>query len=202
MAAQQKVSSDQLLKTIREWSGNVRAAADRLGILPKSLRKRLLALGIGSAELAQMRGIKGVIGKGSTDPHGSLGPHRTPLAPMGTSDPFASGWCDPLGGGGPKSSSDPYPKPGRRSSLSTVQQPTAAMVEGTDEIPIRTVPRVLKPIRLSPMKQDRLREATRALEARYRVDTDESVILDQFFDEAFEAWLKAKMAGGSKKGGK
>jgi hypothetical protein len=46
---------------------------------------------------------------------------------------------------------------------------------------------------VDPTWEARLREAKFDLAARYRVDTDEKALLDQFFREAFEGWLRTKM---------
>jgi hypothetical protein len=46
--------------------------------------------------------------------------------------------------------------------------------------------------RLKPEQQDHLRERRLVLQARFRIETDDSQILQQFFDEAFDGWADQK----------
>ena len=59
--------------------------------------------------------------------------------------------------------------------------------------PIKTRPRRPTPLRLLPAHEVLLREAKFDLAARYRVETDQNTILEQFIEEAFPAWLAVKL---------
>jgi len=64
----------------------------------------------------------------------------------------------------------------------------------SQELPIRAAPKRRLLVRLLPAHEDRLREARLDFAARFRMETSESIILETFFEECFESWLKAKLA--------
>ena len=68
----------------------------------------------------------------------------------------------------------------------------------TEAEPIKAVPLRPVPTRLQPEQQERLRDGRLDLQARFRVETNDNTILQQFFDEAFEGWIKEKL---DRKGG-
>jgi len=59
--------------------------------------------------------------------------------------------------------------------------------------PVRTVAPRQKIIRLRPAFQEQLRDARYDLMIRFRLETDENLILEQFFEECFGPWLVAKL---------
>lgn len=77
-----------------------------------------------------------------------------------------------------------------------VVQAAAAKVESEAEpqLPVRVTKARTQPTRLTPPQQDRLRERRLDLQARFRIETDDNTILQQFFDEAFDRWVKDKLA--------
>lgn len=162
------------------WRGNVTAAADELGIQPKNLRKRLDTLGMNLAALRRGEGAGGV---GAVAPLDPRGPSRVP-------QPLAAPPA-PRGGTGRKSGTGLSRSEASAPILRDVSTTAAATEER--EAPIKGVTVKPKPLRLRPEHQDRLRNAKLDLGARYRVETDENTILDQFFEEAFEPWLRSKL---------
>jgi len=48
-------------------------------------------------------------------------------------------------------------------------------------------------IRISLGHEEQLREAARKINARYKANLDPAHILDLFFGEVFETWLKEKL---------
>lgn len=173
----------QVRGAIARWRGNVSAAADELGIQPKNLRKRLETLGI---DLQALRQAEGATGAGRVAPLGPSwpsGPHSIRAAspaPRASTGRQSGAGLSPPGGAPP--------------NLRGVE--TAAAVAERDA-PIKAVAPRLRPLRLRPASVDRLREAKLDVGARLRIETDENSLLNQFFDEAFEAWLAGKLGGTS-----
>lgn len=54
-------------------------------------------------------------------------------------------------------------------------------------------PKPPAPIRLTPEQVERLRDAKFELQYHLRAEVSESVILQQFFEDEFSAWLKARL---------
>jgi hypothetical protein len=63
----------------------------------------------------------------------------------------------------------------------------------TAELPIKAIRPRRTPLRLLPEHQDQLRDAKLDFGARFRLETDENAILNQFFEEEFEAWRTKKL---------
>lgn len=91
-----------------------------------------------------------------------------------------------------KSEAANYPGRGQRSTLGGMQTEAP---EQTTAAPIKAAPSgARKPLRLPTPHQGRLREAKLDLAAKFRIETTENLILEQFFEEAFEPWLRAKLS--------
>lgn len=56
-----------------------------------------------------------------------------------------------------------------------------------------TRPKPPSPIRLTPDQVEKLRDAKFELQYHLRAEVSESVILQQFFEDAFATWLKARL---------
>lgn len=172
-------TDSQVRGAILRWGGNVAAAADELGIQPKNLRKRLETLGL---DLAAIRQARGHVGASGTSGPAPTGPRRVST---GRGGPVVLG-----GAIGRESASGP-------SSSSAAAPIFRDMQPATDEqdtSPIKTVAAQRKPLRLRSVHQERLRDAKFDLVSRFRIETDENLILEQFFEESFETWLKAKLS--------
>jgi DNA-binding transcriptional LysR family regulator len=174
------------------WRGNVTAAADELGIQPKNLRKRLDTLGMDLAALRRGEGAEEAGTMTPRDPRGPSPVRRPPEAPSAS-----------VRATGRKNESGLSRSGASAPILRDVSTTAAAMEE--NEAPIKGVTVKPKPLRLLPANQERLRDAKLDLGARHRVETDESTILNQFFEEKFEPWLREKLepaaAGKRKKNG-
>lgn len=164
MPAPKRVPDEKVRSAISEWGGNITATADALGMTGTNLRKRLFSLAV---DVESMRRAKG---------SGLPSPPITPIAQAG---PHAH-----------KSAAALFPASGKAPTLGGMQ----AALKEEPEPPIRSVPVRQKPLRLRPAHQDRLREAKYDFQARFRVETDENAVLQQFFDERFEEWLGDKLA--------
>jgi hypothetical protein len=187
MPALPKVENDAIRAAIERWEGNVTGCAAELGLHPKNLRERIDRLGIDLAEIRARNAAK----RTGTVPHvpfrtGTLGTDRhvsnVPGAPVRNGRPK---------GTGPKTPSDTWSENGRTPRLTGVQ----AVLKADEEIPIRKAAKRRPPTRLQPPQLDALADAVFVLQERYRVPTDENVILQQFFDEAFAGWLASKLKG-------
>lgn len=162
------------------WRGNVTAAADELGIQPKNLRKRLETLGLDLSAVRHAGGAMGASGPTPIDPSGPRASSRPLPTPLG-----------PSRATGRKTATGLSRSDARAPILRDVSN--TAMATEEQEAPIKSVTVKPKPLRLRPEHQDRLRNAKLDLGARYRVETDENAILDQFFEESFEPWLRTKL---------
>jgi tRNA G46 methylase TrmB len=67
-----------------------------------------------------------------------------------------------------------------------------------EEAPIKSARIPQRPTRLLPEHQEQLREAKLDFGARFRIETDETAILNQFFEEEFQAWKAKKLAAQKK----
>lgn len=180
MAILKYATDTEVRGAILRWRGNVTAAADELGIQPKNLRKRLETLGISLSALRSGEGVMGVGRVAPLTPSGSLGSDCPPEGPLAPS----SGTGRKSGAGLSRS----------RSQAATFHAVASAMAErDVVEAPVRAAAGQKKPLRLLPGNQERLRDAKLDLGAKHRVETDESTILNQFFEEAFEPWLRSKL---------
>ena len=166
----------QVEGAIQRWRGNVSAAADELGIQPKNLRKRLESLGIDLVAVRHPRGASVVV------PLGPHGPSRSTAPEI------------PTGATGRESGGGPFRPVGEARRFGLVQAEEAVPIES-----IRSAPQRPKPLRLQPPNQDRLRQARLQVAARLQIDTDETVMLNQFFEEDFEAWLASKLGAAEAK---
>lgn len=178
MAIVKYATDTEVRGAILRWRGNVTAAADELGIQPKNLRKRLETLGISLPALRSGLGSMGVGLVAPTDPSGTL---RTECPPEGSGTPLAVS--------GRKRGAGLSRRKGGAINVRAVMTAT----EEQSEAPVRSAAGQKKPLRLLPSNQERLRDAKLDLGARHRVETDESTILNQFFEEAFDSWLRTKL---------
>lgn len=164
MAAPLKVSTQEVVNALLARRGNVQAAAEDLGLTRNGLYDRIERLGL---DLAGFRSS----GVRTVSPITTVPSMRSIRAPQ----VHAS-----------KTARDQFPSAARPPIV-------RAMDTAAEELPIRAVPQRPRPLRLKPDHQDRLRDAKLDLGARYRIETNENAILDQFFDEAFEVWLESKL---------
>lgn len=180
MPAPKRVSDRAVLEAIQRWRGNVSAAADQLKIARVNLRKRLESLGVTPAT------FRGGAGEG-----GMSGTHRNVSVPMDS-----TGTHEVVRNASAGKSSRPraggiFSGKGAAAKFSAVQ--TAEKDVAPAGVPIRTVAARRKPARLDPANEDRLVAFQREVEARYDVDTDTTELLNQFFEEGFEAWAARKL---------
>ena len=182
-----KVSAQEIANALLEWRGNVQQAADALGIRRNSLYERIRSLGLNlegfraaNDRVIPVTGVSGVPGVSGMS---------------GSVCPDVSGRNDVArvtGRDRRKTEGALVTAQGQTRRFRTVQvmndEDTAVSV------PIKAIPGRSKAPRLRPNQQDRLREAKFDLNARYRVETDENLILQQFFDENFEEWVRVKLA--------
>lgn len=175
-----KVNTDRrVLEAITAWHGNVQAASDELGVAPKNLRARLRTLKV---DLQALRTVPSVPVRIGTVRPGAV--RDTKVTTTGS-----------------KNAADTYRGNGAAITLVPTMQTAAAEAE---HLPIPTSPRRAVPTRLKPEQQDRLKAAKFDLQAAYRVETDENALLQQFFDETFDAWVEGKLSekpGRKRKGG-
>lgn len=174
MPAHKRISDSAVLEAIQTFRGKVEPAAERVGMTPNNLRKRLATLGV---DLSLLRRLQG---GGSNDPHPNRPLPMTPIDARNRPTPTA-----------PKNASALYPRRAAATNLRDVQSEAAA-----DAIPAASAR--VRPVRVIPAQAERLREAKFDLQAKHRVEFDESRILEQFFDERFEEWIKAKLAAKAK----
>lgn len=174
MPAKPRIPSERILDAIREWGGNVSATAAALGMHPKNLRERLARLDVdldairtsayrATTARVERFGVPGVVRHSAAGTYGQ----------KSTGDTLAQGRRAPI--------------------VSAVQ---SAMVKDENEVaalPVRTTGGNAKTARIKPAYQERLREAKVDLIGRFRIDTDEQTVFDQFFEEAFDAWLRSKL---------
>lgn len=78
----------------------------------------------------------------------------------------------------------------RRSGQPSVKDPALPILGAVRK-------RLLMVVRLTPTQRQRLREARWDLQARFRVELNDELILGQFFDEAFAEWLRGKLEAGT-----
>ncbi len=96
--------------------------------------------------------------------------------------PVSTGVPETMFGGRNNSASGIFPRLADRPTLASVS--TDAMI---------TRPKALAPIRLGPEQVEKLRDAKFELQYRLRVEVTESTILQQFFADTFEPWLKKRL---------
>lgn len=174
MAAQEKVSAQQIVNALLKWTGNVQAAADELGVSRNALYKRVEQLGI------DLRGIRAMGSKVDTTFTTVLGM------------PTMKGGANVVS----KSSAAIFSARARGPKLPSMRTEAA---EAATEIPIRTAAKRLPPTRIKPAHRELFQRAAWALQARFQAPTDESLILEQFIDERFEEWLGSKLASAKAK---
>lgn len=176
MPAPKRVPDADVLRAIALWRGRVVPAAEAVGIHPKNFRQRLAALGVDLEALRKGNvpvRIERNVEQNVSDP-------ASAVVPM---EPKSSGRDVSIGG--------VYQFPVEAPRFGGV----SAAAAKAEEVPIATVKARHQPTRLTPPQQDLLRSAKFDLMGRYKVETDENAILQQFFDETFEAWLRSKLTG-------
>jgi Bacterial regulatory protein, Fis family len=170
MGATAKVSAQEITNALLHWRGNVQAAADALGLTRNGLYGRIETLGI------NLKGYRAKVGTTV----------RT-MTPMPTIPPTTN-----ARGTARKNQGAHF------QSKATVGRVGAMQEAATSDAPVRQAVARQKPLRLADSFRDRLREAKLDFVARFRVETDENVILEQFFEEAFEGWLRSKLSATKK----
>lgn len=160
MPAPKRISDEAVMEAIQLWRGKVEAAADRLGIAPNNLRKRLDALRVDLSLLRDGERYR----MSNTQPNVSNPSTRTNRQ---------------------KSAAPIYPGSGPRPIVPGMQSAAPSLP---------TIPAKVKPTRLRPDHQERFREAKFDLQARFRMETDENRILEQFIDDCLDGWLRKKLA--------
>ncbi|KKN05539.1 hypothetical protein LCGC14_1086250 [marine sediment metagenome] len=174
--AGQQVTTQAITNALLEWRGNVEQTAKALGIRRNSLYERIRRLGLNlegyrrsvNANVEPVTHVSGV--SGVSGHQKASGPARN-------------------------SHSAPVTQEDKRRRFGRMEAVESADAAGA---PINAAPGRIRPPRLRPNQQDRLREAKLDLGARYRIETDESLILQQYFDETFDEWLGEKLAVGTK----
>lgn len=173
MPAQERVSAQQIANALLEWRGNVQAAARSLGIAANSLYERIDRLGLnleGFRNMAQGKPVTPITGR----------------EPVSVVPGLRSDTRDAQ-----KNRAPIFQGSARTAKLTGVQA-TAADDEAA--VPIKTSPRRQTPTRIKPAQRERLERAAWTLQARYQAPTDANLLLEQFIDENFEAWLASKLA--------
>jgi hypothetical protein len=168
MGAPQKVSTQDVVNALLARRGNVQAAAEDLGLTRNGLYARIESLGL---DLQGFRAARPSV--------------VSPITVVPTMPSIARYSVH-----APKNARDHYQAFQRRPIVPAMDQ----AADAETELPIRSVPQRPRPLRLKPEHQDRLRDAKLDLGARYRIETNENAILDQFFAEAFEQWLRSKLS--------
>jgi hypothetical protein len=164
MAAPKRVSDETLLSALEARCWNIRATADDLGLQPKSVYKRLATLGI-SPQAARQAFLNS--GSDSSRRH-----DLSKAAASHQSERVLSSVANVA-----KSGSVFFPKP-----------PSRPILGGVSASAIRAA-RPLPTPRLRPDQLERLRDAKFDVHARLRSDVDETGLLREFFDDAFETWI-------------
>lgn len=183
MPARPKIPSDVILRAIKEWRGNVSAAAQALGIHPKNLRERLARMGV---DLEAVR----------SERSGTYGTYQTSSDVSNRStrvDTFGTVRNQNVGTYGPKSGTDTLAKTVGGPNVSVVQQATATKDEIEDGLPVRPSRAPAKQVRIKPDFQQQLRDLKIEFISRFKRDFDEQDLCDQFFAEALAAWGRSKL---------
>ena len=167
MPAHQKVSPQQIVNAMLEWGGNVAAAAASLGISANALRLRLRSLQLSPG---QFRAVK-------------VGASITSFTSATSITSKRAG-----GNGGAQNASAKFSGGVRGSSFGDMEAGTETAA------PIKAAPRKQTPLRFKPAQRRQLEETVFDFQGRYRVATDENLILEQFFEECFEEWKATKLA--------
>jgi hypothetical protein len=169
MSARKRIADDVVIQSIQQWRGNVTAAAEALGLAPINLRKRLACLGV---DLPLLRRLK------DTGIYGTTRNVSTPMNTGGTSRPGGTQAQQRN-----KSAAGIFPRRAGARTFALVDAPDAMM----------TRQKAPSPIRLTPDQVEKLRDAKFELQYHLRVEVVESLILQQFFDDHFADWLKARL---------
>ena len=180
MPAPKRISDAKVMEAIQTWRGCVKAAAEFAGMTPNNLRKRLGDLGVDLKLLRRLQGAH------PNDPHRNGAtpndPERTKGAGMNVGT---------RNDGRARSDSRALYQSAKGGPRLIGVEATAVKAEAE---PIKAVPLRPVPIRLQPEQQERLRDGRLDLQARFRVETNDNTILQQFFDESFEGWIKEKLS--------
>lgn len=166
MSAPAKVSEQEIRETLKVWRGNVAGAAHALAISETALRKRMKALGIEGSALSFLRASAAL-----HQPHPTITPTTQPMAMA-------------ILNRSPKNAGPNYPR--------LVEEPSLTNVEGAEAVVTRRPQTKL--VRLRPDQIDVLRDAKFDYQAKHRQETEESDLLQHFFDESFPEWLKRALA--------
>lgn len=99
--------------------------------------------------------------------------------------------------GARKISSAPVTSESSRRSFPPMQKEAATPEPSA--VPIRTAPSKPRPLQVWPDNQDRLRDAKRRLCAAFNVESNETLLLNQFIEERLDEWVSQKMAPPARK---
>lgn len=185
MSDRPAIPNATILDVYQTWKGNVEAAAQQLGIRPKSLRERLDRLGV------DREAVRAGVARYVLDRTGRV-VRVTPTETTGTGRGVRPVDVDPSGS---KSAPRPVTGEAEASTLSAVPM-QAAEVKDDEEAgaaPFRASPAAAKNVRVKPPFQERLRVAKIQVIRHLGIDTDEQIIHDQFCEEAFEPFLLKKL---------
>lgn len=171
-----RVPSQAVVNALITWRGNVEAAARDLGMARNSLYERIRRMGI------DLEGIRNV------NPSKPVTPITKAVGVTGIDRSDRS--VQPRLGA-QKNASAIFPSDSNRRRLAGMEQAAAAADDKA--VPIKTAPRRHQPIRIKPDQRDQLQRAAWDLQSRFQAPTDESLILEQFIEEAFPGWLAGKV---------
>lgn len=176
MGAPARVSTQEIVNALLEWQGDVANAARAVGLSRNGLYQRIERLGL---DLDRFRNASRSnpaipitrVSMVPTMPSNVSGAQRRPSAQENASAIF--------------------PREPARRRLAAMEQATSTADDKT--VPIKTAPRRHQPIRIKPDQRDLLQRAAWDLQSRFQAPTDESLILEQFIEEAFPGWLAGKV---------
>ena len=170
MGAPTRVLTQDIVNALLRERGNVKAAAESLGLSRKGLYKRVISLGL---DLGGFRAAAG---------------HVTPMPTVGT---MGTNVCDT----GTRTNSDRAPKAkaetgghfkgsATASRLPTVEKAGAVL----DQIRLQARPRQQQPARLEPEQVEELQRVRLEIQARTGVEMTNSDLARQFFKQCFGPW--------------
>jgi hypothetical protein len=181
VSAPPRRSVQEIVNALLKYEGNVSAVADEFGMRRGSLYERLERLGIDPkafrfASSGHVSGMTGMSGNKGTSPGVSGMTNEAAVVR--------------------KNEGGRYTGRGEIRRLTSVTNgaTAAAAQPETDDAAFGG-----KPARLTGAQKRMLREAKFDWQARFRVEIQESGILQQFFEERFEEWIGSKLSTPAKK---
>ena len=172
------IGLQDVVNALLKWRGNVKAAAEDLGLRRKNLYERIQRAGLNL--------------EGFRRPGQTVEPFDRDVTRASRMTPLPRDMAR-AGNAVPKSSRGPYRGNAGLPTITDVEQ--AAL-----DAPIRPVRTKRFQPRLPPDHCDQLREAKLDFGAWFRIETDENAILAQFFEECFSEWKAGKAAKAKSQG--